>query len=123
MIKNNIKLIWDISLEKNALLKNLKVSLFVGIILNFINQGGKIMNLEFSSINFPKIFLTFLVPFLVSLYSSTAVKMKFLTGDISPVQAKLICSKCLKTVINVSKGESIKECPNCQKDTKWKISN
>ncbi len=52
----------------------LKVSLIVGIILNFINQGDAIFSLDYSAINYTKLFLTFLVPFLVSVYASIQTK-------------------------------------------------
>ena len=116
-----IKFILEIAFEKRAFINNLKVSLIVGIILNGINQGREIVGLEFSSINYLKFLLTFLVPFLVSLYASTLTKMKFITGDISPAHLKLICSRCNQTFCEVEKSEKINECPNCREQTNWKV--
>ena len=48
----------------------LKVALVIGPILVFINHHDEIMHLRFSLGFFLKSFLTFLVPYLVSTYSS-----------------------------------------------------
>jgi hypothetical protein len=46
-----------------------KVSAVVGVTLSLINQGDKIFNLDFSSELYIRLFLNFLVPFLVASYS------------------------------------------------------
>ena len=49
------------------------ISLFVGSVLNIINQGEVILSGDWDSLNLTKFFLTYLVPFVVSFY--TAVKV------------------------------------------------
>jgi len=61
---------------KNILIRAVKISIVVGILLNIINQGDYIFNMEYEKINFIKIFLTFLVPFGVSLYSALSMNSK-----------------------------------------------
>lgn len=58
-----------------------KVSFFVGLILNIINQSTELFNYEFDRINYLKTFLTFLVPFFVSIYSSTSTKLKLIKKE------------------------------------------
>jgi len=54
---------------RKVLIRAIKTSLIVGTILNIINQGDVIFTLDFNLINWGKLFLTFLVPFLVSGFS------------------------------------------------------
>jgi len=49
---------------------HLRTAFFVGIILNLINQGDSFVHLNFNSLNFFKVVLTFFVPFSVSVYSA-----------------------------------------------------
>jgi len=49
------------------------ISLVVGTLLNIINQGEVLFAADWDSLNLTKFFLTYLVPFVVSLY--TAVKV------------------------------------------------
>lgn len=62
-------------IEKESLTRALRVAVFVGIILNIINNPGIII-LSFSGLNIYKVLLTFLVPFCVSLYSSILANRK-----------------------------------------------
>jgi len=50
--------------------KHLKTSLFVGTLLNLINQGEAILSLRWQDIVFFNLMLTFLVPFAVSVYAT-----------------------------------------------------
>ena len=60
-------------LRRDIILRSLKVSLVVGTILVIINKSGIILqgNLDFFSVI--QILLTYLVPFLVSEYSSISM--------------------------------------------------
>ncbi len=60
-------------LRRDIILRSLKVSLVVGTILVIINKAGIILqgNLDFFSVI--QILLTYLVPFLVSEYSSISM--------------------------------------------------
>jgi hypothetical protein len=49
------------------------VALLVGTILNLINQGDAFLGL--TSINWIKVFLTYLVPYVVSTYGAVSFRM------------------------------------------------
>lgn len=73
---NKLQIIISIALSKELLLRALKIAFVVGIILNLINQSEKIFVLNFNDINYYKFFLTFLVPFAVSMYTAVSMKLK-----------------------------------------------
>jgi len=56
------------------LFKHLKTAIFVGAILNVINQANAVIDLEFDKLNYFKLVLTFFVPFAVSVYSAATSK-------------------------------------------------
>lgn len=56
--------------DKKKLLKHLRVAVLIGLILNIINQGMQIIYLDFNSIDILRFTLTFIVPFIVSVYSA-----------------------------------------------------
>lgn len=62
--------------DKTSLLRALKVALFVGIILNLINNPQLFVFSSKSEIHGYRIIITFFVPFCVSLYSSVLTSMK-----------------------------------------------
>ena len=62
--------------EKDVVVSSLKVALVVVSILNIINQGEAIFKLSFEGINWFKLVLTFMVPYMVSTYASVRVKLK-----------------------------------------------
>lgn len=51
------------------------VALVVGTILNLINQGDALLGL--TGISWPKIILTFLVPYCVSTYGAVASRLRY----------------------------------------------
>jgi putative effector of murein hydrolase LrgA (UPF0299 family) len=66
---------WDLfisisKMKKGLYFTALKIALFVGTILNLINNYDNIVHHNWSWILFYKISSTYLVPFFVSLYSS-----------------------------------------------------
>lgn len=63
-------------LEKDVVISSLKVALVVGSILNIINQGDVIFQLDIEKINIFKLILTFMVLYMVSTYASVRVKLK-----------------------------------------------
>lgn len=73
-MKNVIKSCYLQLITKRNLMKHLKVALFVGVILNVINQYDMIISLNFGEINFIKGMITFLVPFSVSVYSASTIE-------------------------------------------------
>jgi hypothetical protein len=58
-----------LKIDKDSLIRGLKVAILVGTLLNIINNPG-LISFSFSGLNIYRVFLTFLVPFCVSLYSS-----------------------------------------------------
>ncbi len=63
-------------LEPSALIVAAKMSLVVGSILNCINQGECIFSLDFENLQIGKLLITYTVPFFVSLYTSTIIKLR-----------------------------------------------
>ncbi|MFP4557566.1 MAG: PAS domain S-box protein [Bacteroidales bacterium] len=98
----------------------LRVALIVGFILNIINQWGSIMN-GFEDFHTVQFFLTFLVPYLVSSYSSALAKFNFVSGEVAGVDARITCSGCGKSVIKVLKGDMVPYCHKCETKTRWKM--
>ncbi len=73
---NKLNKILSITTSKDVLHRAIKVALIVGIILNLINQGETIFILALDEINYYKFFLTFLVPFCVSMYTAISMNLK-----------------------------------------------
>jgi len=117
-IANDINAAFEPKVFKRAIF----VALVVGVILNLINQGGQLVNLEFGQINYLKLCLTFLVPYLVSTYSSVMAKRNFMPGEVSQIDVHLECKNCKETEANLKKGEIIPECTTCGASTNWKVS-
>lgn len=65
-----------VMLDPAGLLVAAKMGLVVGTILNCINQGECLYNLEFENLEVGKLLITYTVPFFVSLYTSTIIKLK-----------------------------------------------
>ena len=68
--------ICKIALEKDIVISSLKVALFVGSVLNIINQGDVLFKMQFENLNWFKALLTFAVPYLVSTYASVRMRLK-----------------------------------------------
>ncbi|PLX21423.1 MAG: hypothetical protein C0599_08065 [Salinivirgaceae bacterium] len=110
------------ALSPSVLKRAILVSAVVGSILNLINQGWQITHADWTHINYIKMGLTFLVPYLVSTYSSTKAKLSFPVSEVSSLDAVLECKSCNKSRIFVNKGEIIPPCNTCgHAKTKWKI--
>ncbi|MEM9229148.1 MAG: nitrate/nitrite transporter NrtS [Pseudomonadota bacterium] len=58
------------ALERETVIRSLKVALIVGTALNLINQGDAVMNSE--PINIFKCLLTYAVPYCVATYGAVA---------------------------------------------------
>lgn len=114
-----LKVFLRIALLGETIRSSLPVALFVGLVLNFINQWGPLIHLEWVHISFFKFGLTFLVPFLVSMYASSMAQLKFTPGDNMPIEADLECSSCGEGGIHLHSGDKIPVCPNCLEDTHW----
>lgn len=118
---NKLQLIISIASTKLLLIKAIKIALIVGIILNLINQGEKIFILAFDEINYYKFFLTFIVPFSVSMYTAITMKLSFPIGEKASGDTVLKCKNCMST-IEIKKDETIPLCDTCNEKTQWKVS-
>ena len=63
-------------LDPSSLLVAAKMGLIVGTLLNCINQGECLVNMEFDKLQMGKFLITYTVPFFVSLYTSTIIKLR-----------------------------------------------
>lgn len=116
------KIYCQVAGSKGVIKRALQVALIVGAILNLINQGWAITHAEFTHLNYIKMGLTFLVPYLVSTYSSTKTRLTFKVNEVSSIDAVLQCKSCNKTRIFVNKGEIVPPCRTCgHESTKWRI--
>jgi len=70
MRKRNLKFYFELASDITALKRAFRVAIIVGIILNGINNPELFFPEFWSKVSFGRAFLTFLVPFGVSLYSS-----------------------------------------------------
>jgi hypothetical protein len=68
-----------IAFQKSTLKKGFIVSVVVGSVLNLINQGNLILGNHFPEVSLSKLCLTYIAPFLVSVYStsSSIIQQKF----------------------------------------------
>lgn len=118
---NKLQVIISLATTKTLFMKAIKIALVVGIILNLINQGEKIFILAFEEINYYKFFLTFLVPFSVSMYTAITMKLSFHVGEKAFQDTVLKCKNC-NNYLEIKKDQTIPFCSICNEKTKWKIS-
>jgi len=116
------ELILTIIKSKDLLFRALKIAFIVGIILNIINQGDYIFNMDFERMNFIKASLTFMVPFCVSMYTAVSMKLKFHVGEKSIEDVVLRCKVC-NSCTNLKKEQIIPFCSTCGEKTIWKLSS
>ena len=60
--------------RRSIQMTGLKMALIVGTILNLINQGDVILNWGLGPIHWPKLILTFCVPYCVAVFAGTQAK-------------------------------------------------
>ena len=72
---SKIRKISSIAKSKDVLHRAFKVALIVGVILNLINQGEVLVIFAWEDVNYNKFFLTFLVPFCVSMYTAISINL------------------------------------------------
>jgi PAS domain-containing protein len=111
----------QLAFEKKTATRAFRTAIIVGLILNFINHSQAFITLSFNNINLFTVFLTFIVPYLVSTFSSVAANSSLKIGNISNIDGMLQCNNCKMVDFKASIGEEIEECPNCKKKTIWKI--
>ena len=111
----------DIATSKSIVQRAFKVSLIVGTILNLINQGDALLHLDIGNVHFIKLFLTYLVPYSVTTYTATAMKVEFQIATPAIVETDLVCATC-KEQVHVVENQLIPECSQCGIHTKWKLA-
>ncbi|WP_207421159.1 nitrate/nitrite transporter NrtS [Desertivirga brevis] len=62
--------------SKSTCKKGILLALFVGSILNLINQGNFLVNHQWQQINLGKVLLTYLTPFFVCVYSTATARKR-----------------------------------------------
>ena len=116
----HFKIYCEIAVSSNVINRALKVSFVVGTALNLINQGDTLIALNIENVNIAKLLLTYLIPYSVTTYTATALKVEFQIGTKAIIDADLKCKKC-GAEIHVHKDELIPECPKCGINTRWKL--
>ena len=116
----HFKIYCEIALSNSVMQRALKVSLVVGTTLNLINQGDTLLELDIDDLNLLKFSLTYLVPYSVTTYTATTLKIEFQAGTRAVIEADLKCAVC-KAEVHVKKEEIIPECPNCGLESHWKL--
>ena len=109
-----------IAISPSVVNRAIKVSLVVGTALNLINQGDALSTLEFQNISISKLMLTYLIPYSVTTYTATAMKVEFQIGTVAVIETDLKCDTC-GAEVHVNKGELIPECPTCGIHTNWHL--
>ncbi|MFT5660123.1 MAG: hypothetical protein ACI9TV_000763 [Sulfurimonas sp.] len=120
MSVKHFKIYCDIATSSPIISRALKVALIVGTLLNFINQGSSLLSLDIETLNFVKLLLTYVVPYSVTTYTATAMKVEFHIGTKAIIEADLECKLCPQE-IHVHKDELIPECPQCGIKTHWNL--
>ena len=68
----NYKRLLKITFQKPTIKKGFIISAIVGTLLNLINQGHLLLASQFPKVSVLKMGLTYLIPFVVSVYSTTS---------------------------------------------------
>jgi len=110
----------QLAFEKKTLMRAIRVAILVGIILNLINNPAFIFNFSANYLSLGRVLLTFMVPYMVSTYSSVLSNSALRTGSVSHIDAVLKCKSCNKTHFHVPIGHEVEECPICKKETRWR---
>jgi len=118
-----MRLAIQLALQKDTILTSLKVSIVVGLILTFINQEDIIISFQFKDLDPVKAILTFVIPFLVSTYSSVKAKIDFRIGDISSATVMVECENCGLSHILLQKDKTVPICPKCMENTHWNVTS
>jgi|GEM_PF-2924200 len=111
----------QLSFERNTVKRAFRTAIVVGLILNLINHYQAFVTLSFNDVNLFMALLTFMVPYLVSTFSSVASNSSLVTGKISNIDGLLQCKNCKMVDFEAKIGEEIEECSSCKKKTSWKI--
>ena len=72
-IANRVRLFTSIACQARVLRNSARIALFVGTVLNLINQGANILG--DGPVSWPHVLLNYAVPFCVATYSATLNEM------------------------------------------------
>lgn len=111
----------QLAFNKSTFRRAARVALLVGVILNLINHPEILTSFSFAELKAGQVILTFLVPYLVSTYSSVLSGSSLKPGKTSQIDALLKCNSCKTSNFSVNIGQTIEECPTCKKNTRWKL--
>ena len=115
---NQFQLFIFVAIQRTSILGGLKVAIIVGAVVNLINQGDHLLGLQFAQVSWPKLLVTFCVPFLVSVYNATATRLRFDPGVRAVVNARLACQTC-QGEIDVKRDEIVPDCSHCGMGSQW----
>ncbi|RYC15661.1 nitrate/nitrite transporter NrtS [Ciceribacter ferrooxidans] len=65
---------FTVALQRSIVMNAVRISLFVGTVLNLINQGGAVLSGDNPS--WPHVVLNYAVPYCVATYSAVRIEMK-----------------------------------------------
>jgi hypothetical protein len=91
-------------------------------VLNAINQGDRLLALRLGDVVWWKVGLTYLVPFCVSVFSASRIRMQFLTGGVAHRDARLRCRTCGVAEVVVRRGDRVPGCPSCGPRSTWRVA-
>lgn len=109
----------QLAFERKTLVRAIRVAIIVGIVLNLINNPSLFYSFTETQPSLGRVMLTFLVPFVVSTYSSVLSNNSLKPGSVSHLDAMLKCKSCNKTNFHIHIGEEVEECPSCKRKTRW----
>lgn len=98
------------------------LALMVGTILAAINSGPVLLSGHVSASTTTRIGLTYLVPFLVSVYTWRSALRVICPGQVASRRASLVCLSCegpASHIVAVESGAVVPPCQRCGADTRW----
>ena len=120
MTMQHFKIYCKIAVSPEIMNRAIKISLVVGTTLNLINQGDTLIIFDFASLSITKLLLTYIVPYSVTTYTATAMKVAFEIGTKATLEVDLECKGC-GAEIHLKKDELIPKCPTCGTHTHWQL--
>lgn len=70
-------------------------------------------------LNLMSIVFAFLIPYSISTFLNIIHLARIKPGEISHIDALLVCKSCKKTNFHIHIGEQIEACPQCKSKTRW----
>ena len=119
---SSIGLFARVAATRETVVTGLKLAVLVGCVLNLINQGDLVVRAAWQELQWPKVFLTFCVPFCVSVYSATMARLRFDPGTRAFTEGRLHCSHCGRKKCHVAENGIVPDCPVCETKTDWRLS-